>query len=153
MPVKIGYANVFYRKDLVTKVAEVLQAKGSKHALVVHSHDGMDEFSVSAPTYVAELVNDTIREYEIMPEDVGLRRHSLKSIVGGFPEENAMIIKDIFSGKNTGACLDVVLLNTAAGLLVADMVSDLQEGVEYAREAIMSRKALGLLNEIVGGMR
>lgn len=137
-----------YRKDLMHKLAEVLQKSGSIHSMILHSHEGLDELSVSAPTYITELKNGTISEYEITPKAVGLKKSSIKEIVGGNAKENAKIILEIFSGQKKGAPLDIVLLNAAAGLVVAEHVSDLSEGVVVAREAIQSGKTLQLLHNI-----
>lgn len=137
-----------YRKDLMHKVAHVLKKLGSIHSIFVHSHEGLDELSISAPTYITELKNGTISEYEITPEAVGLKRSSLKEIIGGNSKENAKMILDIFSGQLQGAPLDIVLLNAAAGLLVAEHVSSFKEGIIVAREAIQSHKTLQLLHNI-----
>ncbi|MFI4919325.1 MAG: anthranilate phosphoribosyltransferase [Legionellales bacterium] len=127
-----------YRRDLVPIVAQVLKSSGLQHALVVHSDDGLDEFSISAPSQVAELRDGLITEYRITPADVGLEYASLQDIAGGNVAENANIIRELFSGTINGAKLDVVLLNSAAGLLVAGKASTLKEGVEMARAAITS---------------
>lgn len=137
-----------YRKDLVPKLAQVLQRSGSTHSMIVHSHDGLDEISISAPTYIAELKNGVISEYELTPEAVGLKRASLNKIIGGNPSENAKIIMDIFSSNQIGAPLDIVLLNAAAGLVVSEYVSNMKEGVSLAKEAIQSGKTLQLIHNI-----
>lgn len=137
-----------YRKDLVYKVAQVLKHSGSTHSIVVHSHDGLDELSISAPTHIAELKNGTISEYEITPEDLGLKRSNLSEVIGGSPSDNAKIIIDIFSSRQTGAPLDIVLLNAAAGLVVADRVPNLHEGITLAKQAIQSGKTLQLLHNL-----
>lgn len=137
-----------YRADLVLKVAKVLQMLGSTNAMVVHSLEGLDELSVSSPTKIAHLENGNIFEYEITPEQVCLKNYPLKEIQGGDPKENAALIKDIFSNKRKGACLDVVLLNAAAGLIVAGCVSNFEEGIEMAKIAITSGATLNLLNQI-----
>jgi len=136
------------RRDLMYKIAQVLQRSGSTHSIIVHGQDGLDELSISAPTYVAELKNNTISEYEVKPEDFGLKRAPLNEIVGGTPTENAKIIKDIFASRQTGAPLDIVLLNAAAGLVVGERASNFQEGVAIAREAIQSGRTLELLNNL-----
>lgn len=140
-----------YRKDLVNKIAQVLQQTGSKHAMVVYSLDGLDELSISAPTYIAELKEGTIYEYQITPEVVGLKRASVKEIEGGSPKENAKIIIEILSGEQTGAPLDVVIMNAAAGLVVGGCVDNLIEGINVAREVIISGQALKLFKEIIKG--
>lgn len=139
-----------YSKDLMHKLIQVLQAFGSTHTMIVHSHDGLDELSVSAPTYIIELKNGKISDYIITPESVGLKKSSLEEILDGNAQENANIILEIFSGQKQGAPLDVVLLNAAAGLVVSGYVDSLSEGISVAREAIQSGKTLKLLHNITG---
>ena len=127
-----------YRADLLPIMAYVLNDSGLNHALIVHSNDGLDEFSISAPSQVIELRNGVINTYQITPEDVGLKTAPLQDVVGGNSAENARIICDIFSGKIHDAKLDIVLFNSAAGLFVANHVATLKEGVDRARWAIAS---------------
>lgn len=136
------------RADLLPTMAQVLKASGLDHALVMHSDDGLDEFSLSAPTHFFELRNGVINEHRITPEDVGLTSAPLQEVLGGDSAENARIIRDLFSGNINGAKLDIVLLNSAAGLLVANQVATLQEGVERARLAIASRRTADFLNKL-----
>lgn len=137
-----------YNQHLLPIIAQVLKASGLHHALVVHSEDGLDEFSMSAPTHVAELRHGLITEYKITPEEVGLKSAPLQNIVGGNSTENANIIRDLFSGKINDAKLDIVLLNSAAGLLVANQVATLKEGVELARSAIASGLTAAFLHTL-----
>jgi anthranilate phosphoribosyltransferase len=137
-----------YRKDLVIKVAQILKSLGSEHALVVHSEDGLDELSVSAPNHIVELKNGNISQYIINPADVGLAVSSLSEVLGGSVFENAQIIKDILLGKIIGPKLDIVLLNSAAGLLVAGAALSFQEAIEIARKAISSGKTEALLTQL-----
>ncbi|MDF1758012.1 MAG: anthranilate phosphoribosyltransferase [Legionellaceae bacterium] len=137
-----------YRRDLVPKVAEVLKELGLIHALVVHSEDGLDEFSVSAKSHVAILRFGKITAFSISPEDLGIKRSSIKDIKGGDAFENAEIIKGIFSGLITGPKLDIVVLNSAAGLLVADKVQSLEEGVVMAYTAISRGDTLEFFNKL-----
>ncbi len=137
-----------YRKELAIKVAEILKIMGSEHALVVHSQDGLDEFSVSAPNYVAELKNGNITQYMVNSIDVGIPTANLSEVLGGSPLENANIIRNIFMGKITGAKLDIVLLNSAAGLVIAGMAATLHDAVDIARDAISSGKTFALLNKL-----
>jgi len=139
-----------YRTDLLPKIIQVLKATGSIHSLVVRSSEGMDEFSVSSPTTVMHLQNGVIREYSVSPEEIGLKTAPLEAVIGGTAEQNAKIIRDIFSGKLKGPCLDIVLFNAAAGFLVADRVTSLQEGVELARKTIEAGNAHNLLNNLSG---
>ncbi len=104
--------------------------------------------SVLAHTHIVELKDGKISEYLIRPEDAGLSLSNLSEVMGGSPIENANIIDGIFSGEITGAKLNIVLLNSAAGLIVAGKVSNFKEGVELARHAIKSGKTLNLLNKL-----
>ena len=136
------------RPDLLQSMASILKKKGSSHALVVHSDDGMDELSVSAATQVLELRHGKIKKYRLLPHEVGLNQSSLCDVAGGTALENAGIIRGIFEGRISGAPLDIVLLNSAAGLLVADKVAHLREGVDMARMAIASGKTAFFVNQL-----
>ena len=137
-----------YRQDLVPILAEVLQATGSIHALVLYSMDGIDELSVSSLTYIAEIQQHGIKTYTIDPQSLGFAKAHLSDIVGGNPTDNASIIQAIFSGNLHGAKLDTVILNAAAGLLVAGTASSWQDAIVMARNAISSGKTLELLNNL-----
>ena len=126
--------------DLIFPMAETLLQLGSEKAWLVHGADGMDEISITGSTSVAVLENGEINALEIHPEDAGLPVHPLKDILGGTPSENAAEMRALFDGK-TGAYCDAVLLNAAAALIVADRATSLKEGVEQAREAIVSGAA------------
>lgn len=142
-----------YRKDLVPIVAAVLKETGSIHALVVHAHEGLDEFSVSGPTYVAEVSQDEIKEYTVFPNSFGFHPSTLRNVIGDTPDANAAIIQSIFSNQLNDAKLDIVLLNAAAGLLVADKVSSLIDGVDMARDAISSGRTMALLHQLQKGIQ
>ncbi|HEY3081114.1 MAG TPA: anthranilate phosphoribosyltransferase [Chloroflexota bacterium] len=133
---------------LVSKMAGALAALGSRHALVVHGGDGLDEISISGPTRVAEVADGTIREYEICPEDVGLNQAPKGSIAGGTPDENARVARRVLDGE-PGPRRDVVLMNAGAALLAADLVPDLKAGVERAAESIDSGAALRKLDHLI----
>lgn len=140
-----------YAPQLTALAAEVLGKLGSKRAIVVHGHDGMDEITITGPTQVSEWDGSQVKTYDVRPEDAGLSAAPAGEIVGGDPEENARILADILSGKEKGAKRDVALLNAAGALLAADQVKDLQEGVQKASSAIESGaavKALDLLIEV-----
>lgn len=140
-----------YRRDLVPVIATVLKETGSVHALVVHAEEGLDELSVSGENVVAEVDAQGIREYRILPKTLGFAQSELAEIIGSTPEENANIIQAILTGQLKGAKRDVVLLNAAAGLWVADRVSSIEEGIECAREAIESHQTLALLHQLQQG--
>ncbi len=137
-----------YHRALLPTVAEVLQETGSQHALILHSEEGLDEISVSGPTHIVELKQGRMHEYTIIPNEVGLPMSSIETVLGGTPADNAKMILDIASGHLLGPKRDIVLLNSAAGLLVAGSVSTLKEGVELASEAIDSGKMLKLISQL-----
>ena len=141
-----------YADHLVEKVANVLLALGAEHALVVHSRDGLDEISVSAPTHVCEVRNKQIRSYELTPDEAGVATHDLKEIAGGDAKRNAAIARSVLEGK-TGAAQDVVALNAGAALFVGSSAGSIREGVSLARQAIMSGRAMAKLDEMVRASR
>ncbi len=125
---------VFDRRWLVP-LAETLNKLGSTRAWVVHGEDGLDELTTTGTSYVATLANGDINSFEICPEDVGLQRASPSDLIGGTPEENAQALRDVLAGKS-GAYRDIVLLNSAAALVVADKISTLADGIALAGAAI-----------------
>jgi anthranilate phosphoribosyltransferase len=137
-----------YAPHLVEVVAQVLQALGAEHALVVHSHDGLDEISVSAPTRVAEVRDGAIRIYELTPADAGVMMHDLQALAGGDAAENADITRAVLEGES-GARQDVVVANAGAALYVAGLAPTIAAGVELARDAIASGGAREKLQELV----
>ena len=137
-----------YDVNLVYPIAKVLKNLGVKRALVVHGAGGIDEFSLAGKNKVAFLKGEEIEEFEISPEDVGLKKYSLEEIRGGSPEENKNIILSIFNGEK-GPKRDVVLLNSAAAFMVVNKVNTFQEGIKLAQEIIDSKKALNKLQEMI----
>jgi anthranilate phosphoribosyltransferase len=129
-------------------LAKVLRELGTKRALVVSSHDGLDEISISAPTQISELNHGEIRTYDISPEDLGLKRYPLEQVVGGDADRNAQIIRQIFQGKR-GAQRDIVLANAAACFYIAGLASTLREGVKAAENIIDGGQAAKKLEELV----
>ena len=140
-----------YCRELVPIIARVLKETGTIHALVVHAEEGLDELSVSGPSYIAEVTPNDINEYRIDPQSLGFPPSTLQEVLGDTPEANAVMIQSLFSGQIDGAKRDIVVLNAAAGLLVADLVATLAEGIDRAREAITSGRTLQLLTELQQG--
>lgn len=138
-----------FAPHLVPRVAEVLAALGAEHALVVHSHDGLDEISVSAPTRACEVRDGEVRSFEVTPEEIGLRRHSIESLAGGDVTTNARIARDVLSGQLNGARHDVVAANAGAALYVAGVATSIADGVMMARDAIASKRATRKLEELI----
>jgi len=138
---------VFDRKWL-RPMAEVLAKLGSEHVWVVHGSDGLDEITTTGSSYVAELKNGKITEFEVAPEAVGLKRSTLEELKGGDAEENAKAMLDLFGG-NKSAYRDIVLMNTSAALVVADIAKDFADGVEIAAKTIDSGAATTALKKWV----
>jgi anthranilate phosphoribosyltransferase len=130
-----------YDKRWVQPIAEVLQSLGTKHVMVVHSDDGLDEISIAAPTAVAELKNGEIREYQIEPEQFGCRRQSIDSLRVENAEESLVLVKQALDGSNEAAT-DFVILNAGAAIYVSGKANSLENGVEMASDAIGSGLAM-----------
>lgn len=126
-----------YSVDLVEKLAEVLSMLGLHRAIVVHGLDGLDEITITGPTRIAEVNNGSVRIYEVTPEEFGMKRASLDDIAGGDAAANAAIIHEVLSGKHSPR-RDVVLLNTAAALVVARKADHLAQAVPLAALSIDS---------------
>lgn len=129
-----------YAPELTATLACVFAQLGSEHTLVVHSHDGMDELSVCAPTQVSELQDGHIRHYEITPEELGIARANLAELVVSGAAESLAIIDAVFAGQ-AGAPRDMVALNAGAGIYVAGLSATLAEGVQAAYQAIDDGRA------------
>jgi anthranilate phosphoribosyltransferase len=131
----------------VEPLARVLGALGSQRAWVVHGQ-GLDELTTTGSTEVAEWRDGGVRLFKITPDAVGLPKAALSDLVGGDPAFNAQAIRDLLAGK-AGAYRDIVLLNAAAALLVADKVETLREGVQLAAAAIDDGLARATLDALV----
>ncbi|MDX1483135.1 MAG: anthranilate phosphoribosyltransferase [Alphaproteobacteria bacterium] len=129
-------------------LAEVLGQLGTERAWVVHGSDGLDEITTTGASYVAELKDGKVTAFEVTPEDAGLARADPADLKGGDAETNARAITDLLAGAE-GPYRDIVLLNAAAALVVADKAEDLTAGVGLAAEAIASGKAKDTLARLV----
>jgi len=140
-----------FNQALCRPLAEVLQRLGSKHVLVVHSQDGLDEFSLAAPTYVAELHKGEIKEYWVQPEDLGIKSQSLFGLVVDSPEQSLELIRDALGRRKTEAgqkAAEMIVLNAGAALYAADLAYTLKEGVELAHDALHTGLAREKLEEL-----
>jgi anthranilate phosphoribosyltransferase len=137
-----------YAEHLTELLARVLGELGAKRALVVHGSDGLDEITITGESKVTELKDGGLRSYAIAPEDVGLRRASLKDIQGGDAQANSRIILEVLGGGR-GARRDVVLLNAAAAFVASSKAASFAGGVEIAADSIDSGKAMGKLQSLV----
>jgi len=138
-----------FDKAFVPKMAEALKINGATSSLVVSSAEGMDEISISDITYASQLRDGIVHEFEIDPQEYGIKKVPLKAIMGGDAKENAKILLDIFESKATDAQRDIVLLNSAAALMVDGKASDIQEGLEIAKDTIACGNAGKKLKQII----
>ena len=138
-----------FSASYVRPVAEALRDLGAEKALVVHGADGMDEITVTDKTFVAEVSDGEIFEYELSPEKVGLRRHDPDGLIGGDAHLNARVLRDVVSGKETGAARDVVLMNAGAAIFVSGKAESLEHGVRRAEDSVSSGAAERALDVFV----
>lgn len=137
-----------YDETLVEPLAKVLNNLGVKRAMVVYGQDRLDEISLSAPTSVCEVKDGTYTSYTITPEQFGFKRCQKEDLVGGDPEYNAKITRDILGGKK-GPKRDAVLLNAGAAIYIAGRTDTMQEGVALAAKLIDEGKALAKLKQFI----
>lgn len=138
-----------WHKDLVAPIAETLQKLGTKHALVVHGLDGLDEITVAAKTSVAEITPQFIKFYEVSPEGFGLETtENIDNLRGGDAIQNAQIIKEVLENKRKDAARTLVLTNAAAAIFVGGKAENLKEAVKKSIESLESGKALLKLKEL-----
>lgn len=137
-----------YARDLIDPVAKVLTAHGAEKAWVVHGAEGLDEMSISGETFVTTLESGAIKSFTVTPEDAGLTRAPLESVRGGDAKENAVALSRLLDGEKN-AYRDIVLLNAAAALIVADKVASLRDGAAMAAKAIDSGAAKAVLQKLV----
>ena len=135
-----------YDKDLVEPIANVLKGLGSRHVMVVHSKDGLDELSIADDTYVAELKDGVVSTYTVNPKDVGLSLGNLDDIAADGADDSLAMIKDAFAGKE-GAAKDIVALNAGAAIYVSGLADSLKTGVEKANQILSNGGAQSKLEE------
>ena len=133
--------------SMAGKMADVLLRLGVERAIVFHAGDGMDELSVSSPSFVIE-IDGARKEYELNPAELGLARAPLETMRGGGPEENARIAREVLQGAK-GPRRDVVLLNSAAALRAAGLASSWKDGLGLAADALDSGRAGDVLQRWV----
>ncbi|MBU8933167.1 MAG: anthranilate phosphoribosyltransferase [candidate division Zixibacteria bacterium] len=133
-----------YSPGIMALVAEVLEMTGSVHALVAHSRDGLDEFSVCAPTDYIEIRDGRRKEETLSPEDCGLRQYPSGALSGGNPEYNKNLLNEVLRGEKS-AYRDAVLLNAGALLYTGNKTKTIVDGVDLTTKAIDSGAAADLL--------
>jgi anthranilate phosphoribosyltransferase len=136
-----------FAPEWVVPMAEVLGRLGAEHAWVVHG-SGIDEISTAGTTTVAEFRAGKVSHFELAPEDVGIERVPLEALRGGEPAHNAELLRELFGGA-LGPLRDVVLLNSAAALVVAGRAGDLRDGIALAAETIDSGAARRVLDRLI----
>ena len=138
-----------YDEYLIEPLARVLYGLGVKKGMVVYGREKLDEISAVGETAVCEFENGRYTTYEITPEEFGFERCKKEDLVGGTPEENAKITKDILSGKDKSGRRSTVLMNAGAALYIADKVPSMEEGVKMAADLIDSGAALSAMEKFV----
>ncbi|MDQ1298203.1 MAG: anthranilate phosphoribosyltransferase [Campylobacterota bacterium] len=133
----------------VSKMVKAAQLGGMKSAIVVSSREKMDEISISDITYAARLYEEKIEYFEIDPQRYGIKKAPFEAILGGEAPQNAQIMLDVFSNRSTDAQRDIVLINAAYALIADGMARDVQEGLEIARDGLLSGKAQEKLKQII----
>ncbi len=137
-----------FLRDLTAKLAHVLQQLGSRHVLVVHGSDGMDEISISAPTFIAELKDGRISEYTVTPEEFGLKSAPVNAIQVSDADTAKRMLLSVLNNE-PGAPRDIVLLNAGAAIYVAGLADTLAHGVKRAGEIIASGAAKDKLEQLI----
>ena len=137
-----------YDDYLVEPLAQVLINLGIKRGMVVYGQEKLDEISASAPTSICEFKDGWFKTYVITPEDFGFERCAKEDLLGGTPEENAIITKEILQGA-PGAKRTAVLLNAGTGLYLAGKAESMQAGIQLAGKLIDSGKAYATLQKLI----
>ena len=137
-----------FDKDLVEPLAHVLKQLGSRHVMVVHADDGMDEISISAPTTIAELKDGEVSNYCIEPREFGMQTADNSKIRVDGVEQSLAMIRSVFDNQ-PGAALDIVCLNAGAAIYVSGLADSHQQGIDLAQQAIADGKASKVLQNLV----
>lgn len=137
-----------YAPELTEMFAHALKSLKVRRAFVVHGHDGLDEISVCADTRVSELNQGVVKTYDIHPEEFFGEAAETDDLLGGDVAVNVEITRNILSGKEKGPKRNIVLINSAAGLVAAGKADTLKQGIQLAEQSIDSGKALEKLNAL-----
>jgi anthranilate phosphoribosyltransferase len=137
-----------FNRQWVEPLARVLQKLGSKHVLVVHAEDGLDEISIASPTHVAELKDGQISYYDIAPDTFGFTRAPLTKLVAESPAVSLQIMRSVLDGE-PGPSADIVALNAGGAIYAADVADSLEAGIDMARSVLASGKGREKLEELV----
>jgi anthranilate phosphoribosyltransferase len=137
-----------FSRQWVQPLAQVLKNLGAESAWVVHGSDGLDEITLTGPTFVASLENGNIRTFDVTPDEAGLSRAAPEALKGGDATANAVALQGVLDG-NPGPFRDVALLNAAAALIVSGHARTLKEGVAIGTEALDSGAAAARLKQLI----
>lgn len=137
-----------YDKNLIEPIANVLKELGSRHVMVVHSDDGLDELSIADKTYVAELKDGNVSTYSVHPEDFGLTLGDLKDIRADNADASLALITEAFSGRN-GTAKNIISLNAGAAIYVSGLTTSLQSGIDRANQALSDGSSQKKLDEYI----
>jgi len=137
---------VFHR-DLVGIQARVLKELGSRHVMVVNGMDGLDEITLSDNTWVAELKDGAIHEYELDPRELGFARIDMQAIRADTAEQSALIVRSVLANESSPA-REIVVINAAASLYTAGVAASLEAGIDLAREVLANGTAARKLQEL-----
>ena len=137
-----------YSKDLIVPVAAVMEVLGNQHVMVVHSDDGMDEISIATPTSVAELKDGIVLQYEITPEQFGLKRTNISDIIVHSIEDSYAIMQSVLNNE-PGPARDIVMLNAGAAIYTSNLVNTLDDGIKLADKALTDGTARKKLDELI----
>ena len=137
-----------YDRDLVEPLAQVMCNLGVRSAMVVHGEDGLDEISLSAPTYVNEVRDGWVRAYTLTPERFGFARCQKEDLTGGSPAENAEILRKILAGEK-GPKRNAAVLNAGAAMFVSGKFKEIEQAIAAANDAIDSGAAMRKLDEFI----
>ncbi|TEF88494.1 anthranilate phosphoribosyltransferase [Pseudomonas aeruginosa] len=141
-----------FTQELCKPLAEVLKRLGSEHVLVVHSRDGLDEFSLAAATHIAELKDGEVREYEVRPEDFGIKSQTLMGLEVDSPQASLELIRDALGRRKTEAgqkAAELIVMNAGPALYAADLATSLHEGIQLAHDALHTGLAREKMDELV----
>jgi len=142
-----------YHPSLTETIARVHASLGSLRAMIIHADDGLDEISITAPTRISELKDGQVTTYKVYPEDFDLPRGTIDDMLVKSPEQSAEVIRGVLAGDGRGpraaAARNIVLLNAAAALAVADIADDLAAGIKLSIRSIECGAAAAALDKLV----
>jgi anthranilate phosphoribosyltransferase len=136
-----------YSPELTEPLANVLKDLGSRAAMVIYGAGGTDELNPAGPNRISHLMDGTIRTYDLDPQELGFPRSTIQDLLGGTPDESAVMMRDLLSGRSGGACRDAVLLN-AAGTLAAE-TGDFPSALAETGAALEEGRAFAKMNALV----